>query len=270
MWTAPNRLLAARVAGQFGLVTRAQALGAGITRKAVACHLEAERRVMVHPGVYLTTPGRSDWSVRSMAALLWAGHGAVLFGGSAGYAWGLVRAEPDVVHVAVPYPRHVSGRPGVAIRRSRTSGAHVDAHAWPHRIASTHTVFDLADGRPLDRAVMLAARALDLKLCTADQLVTALASRRRQADRRVLLEMLSDVADGSNSAAELRYLRDVERAQGLPPSRRQAPTGDGRRRDVEYEESAWSSRSTVGWDIRRGPSGNATADAIGARPSPVA
>jgi hypothetical protein len=49
MWTAPNRLLAARVAGQFGLVTRAQALGAGITRKAVACHLEAERRVMVHP-----------------------------------------------------------------------------------------------------------------------------------------------------------------------------------------------------------------------------
>ena len=35
---------------------------------------------------------------------------------------------------------------------------------------------------------------------------------------------------------ELRYLRDVERAHSLPRSRRQAPTGDGRRRDVEYEE----------------------------------
>ena len=170
-----------------------------------------------------------------MAALLWAGHGAVLFGGSAGYAWGLVRAEPDVVHVAVPYPRHVSGRPGVAIRRSRTSGAHVDAHAWPHRIASTHTVFDLADGRPLDRAVMLAARALDLKLCTADQLVTALASRRRQADRRVLLELLSDVADGSNSAAELRTSETSNGRKGCPRSSAGA-TGDGRRRDVEYED----------------------------------
>ena len=235
MWTSPDRLLSARIAGQFGLVTRAQALGAGVTRKTVACHLEAERWVVVHPGVYLTTPGRSDWSVRSMAALLWAGRGAVLFGGSAGYAWGLLHAEPDVVHVAVPYPRLVSGRPGVAIKR-RTSASRVDPYAWPHRIASTHTVFDLADGRPLDRAVMLAACALDLRLCTADQLVTALASRKRQTDRRVLLEMLTDVAAGSNSAAELRYLRDVERAHGLPPSRRQAPIGDGRRRDVEHEE----------------------------------
>ena len=116
---------------------------------------------------------------------------------------------------------------------------------------------------------MLAARALDLRLCTADQLVTALASRRRQTDRRVLLEMLSDVADGSNSAAELRYLRDVKRAHRLPTSRRQAPTGDGRRRDVEYEEFGWSSRSTGGSDIRRGPSGSVTADAIAAQPSPV-
>ena len=236
MWTPPNRLLVARIAGQYGLVTRAQALGGGVTRKAVACHLEAGRWVVVHPGVYLTTPGRSDWPVRSMAALLWAGRGAALFGHSAGYAWGLVRAEPDVVDVAVPYPRLVSGRPDVAVLRSRTSGGRVDPQEWPHRIAITHTVFDLADGRPLDHAVSLAARALDLRLCTPDQLVAALASRKRQTDRRVLVEMLTDVADGSNSAAELRYLRDVERAHSLPRSRRQAPTGDGRRRDVEYEE----------------------------------
>jgi very-short-patch-repair endonuclease len=236
VWTAPSRLLAARVAGQFGLVTRAQALGGGLTPKTVECHLSSGRWVRLHPGVYLTTPGRDDWDVRSTAAVLWAGPGAALSGTSAGYAWGLVRAEPQLLEVVVPADRMVRSVPGVDVSRSRYARARVDENAWPHRIGAAHTVFDLARGRPVDRAVTLVARGLDLRLCSTQELVRALSERRRQPGRRVLLEMLRDVEGGAESAAEVRYGRDVERRHGLPRGRRQSPTGAGGRHDVEYEE----------------------------------
>ena len=236
MWTPPNRLLPARIAGQFGLVTRSQALGAGVTRSAISWQLETEQWVRVHPGVYLTVPGRDSWKVRAMAALLWAGPGAALFRSSAGHAWGLSRYEPDPLEVAVPAERRVRDTGGVTVVRSRQLRERVDPMAWPHRITAAHTVFDLAAGRPVDAGITLAARSLDLGIATVDDLVTALRTRTRQPDRAVLLEALFDVSGGSESAAEVRYVRDVERAHGLPTGRRQVPVGDGRRCDVEYEE----------------------------------
>lgn len=235
MWTSPSRLLSARVVGQFGLVTRAQLVGAGVSLKTLECHLRAGRWVRVHRGVYLTTPGRRDWSVRATAALLFAGDGAALSRASAGYAWGLVRAEPHLVEVVVPSSRIVRNRPGVAVTRSRYALERVDPHAWPHRVQAAHTVFDLAVGHPVDRAITLAARAIDLRLASSAELAGALAARARQAYRAVLLEALGDVATGSESAAEVRYVRDVERAHGLPTSRRQVRFGRNGRRDAEYE-----------------------------------
>lgn len=231
-----NRLLAARVAGQFGLVTRAQALGGGISPKAIECHLATGRWVVVHPGVYLTTPGREGWDVRAMAALLWAGDGAALHLQSAGFSWALMRVEPPIVQVVVPAERRVRDTGGVAVSRSRHIPARTDSYAWPHRTAVTETVFDLAIGHPVDRGVTLAARALDLSLCTTADLAASLRARARFPNRALLLETLTDVHAGSESAAEVRYVRDVERAHGLPSGRRQVPVGDGKRRDVEYDE----------------------------------
>ncbi|MEP6629355.1 MAG: type IV toxin-antitoxin system AbiEi family antitoxin domain-containing protein [Lapillicoccus sp.] len=204
MWTPPNRILAARVAGQFGLLTRAQALRGGVTAKALECHLSSGRWIRVHSGVYLTTPGRDDWDVRSTAAVLWAGSGAALARASAGYAWGLVRAEPPVLDVVIPASRMMESQASVTVSRSRYARVRIDAHAWPHRVGAAHTVFDLAGGRSLDRAVTLAARAVDLRLCSTQELVEALSDRPRQPGRRLLLEVLGDVAGGSESAAEVR------------------------------------------------------------------
>jgi hypothetical protein len=50
----------------------------------------------------------------------------------------------------------------------------------------------------------------------------ALAARKRMRRRTWLVEALTDVADGVMSPIELRYVRDVERAHGLPPASRQA------------------------------------------------
>lgn len=190
---------------------------------------------------------------------LWAGPGAALVQSSAGYAWGLVRSEPAGLEVVVPAGRRVRDADSVAVTRSRWVAERVDPNAWPHRISATHTVLDLARGQSIDRAVTLAARAVDLQLASPGQIAAALSSRPRQSDRRLLLEILSDVGQGSESAAEVRYVRDVERRHGLPPGRRQASTDTGGRRDVDYEEfglvveidgrvghQAWASRQKDG------------------------
>lgn len=225
--------------GQFGLVTRWQALGGGVTPKAIECHVGSGRWATVDPGVYLTTPGREDWSVRAMAALLAVGPGAALFKASAGYAWGLVRSEPSVLDVVIPAARAVKSTDEINVTRSRYCPARTDVAAWPHRVNAAHTVFDLAGSSSgVDNVMGLAARALHLRLVTGEQLTAALLERARQAYRGIVLEALTDVAHGSESPAEVRYLRDVERAHGLPTSRRQVPFAGSGRRDIEYEAYA--------------------------------
>jgi hypothetical protein len=85
--------------------------------------------------------------------------------------------------------------------------------------------------------VGLTVKALQLRLATAEGLCVALTQRRSIAFGAELAEALTDVAAGVESPAESRYLRDVERAHGLPKGRRQVPIDGGLgRRDVEYEE----------------------------------
>ena len=230
-----DALLRARAAGQSGLVSRAQALSGGMTRKAVECRLSSGRWITVHPGVYQTMPGRQDWETRAVAALLHAGHGSALCGTSAGHLWGLVRTPPDPIRVVVPATRRVRDVPGVVISRSRHAPDRVDHLAWPHRTTVEHTVLDLSDRRGPDRAIAVAAKAIGLELTSTDRLRQALAERPRQSDRSLLLEIFAEVAEGCESPAERRYIRDVERAHGLPVGRSQSPFGKAGRRDREYE-----------------------------------
>lgn len=60
------------------------------------------------------------------------------------------------------------------------------------------------------------ASACQKGLTTDARLREALASRPGQPHRRLLLEPLDIVAEGAEGAAEVRYVRDVERAHGLP------------------------------------------------------
>ncbi|HET7398949.1 MAG TPA: type IV toxin-antitoxin system AbiEi family antitoxin domain-containing protein [Intrasporangium sp.] len=229
-------LFAARVNGQGGVVSRAQALAAGLSGKTIECHLATGRWLRLHPGVYLTRPGRDDWEMRAVAALLHAGPGAALSHLSAAHVWSLVRQAPHPIEVVVPASRRVVAVDGVQVRRSRHASARIDPHGWPHRTTAEDTVLDLALGRPLDQAIALAAKAIDLRITSMDRLARALEQRPRQGHRSLLLEVLHDVESGAESPAEVRYVRDVERAHGLPPGRSQTPMAGGRRRDREYEE----------------------------------
>ena len=246
----------ARVRGQFGLITWKQCRQAKLTERAVRWRLSSGRWVRLHPGVYLTEPGRNDWEVTAMAALLACGSGAALSHQSAAYAWGMQRAPGEQVRVIVPAGRNVVAPDGVSLVRSRSASDRTDETAWPHRTTVEHTLLDLAQESSVDDAVGRLARAFQQARTTEGMILRALSSRPRQRHRRLLLEVLGTLDDGAESPAEVRWVRDVEQAHSLPVAVRQAPTGDGRRRDFLYEEFTLivevdGRLGHEGWDGRR-------------------
>jgi len=74
-----------------------------------------------------------------------------------------------------------------------------------------------------ERGYSWIARAVSRDLVTVAVLRAALESRVRVRWRVWLTEAFDDSGDGVNSPLERRYVRDVERAHGLPKAQRQAP-----------------------------------------------
>lgn len=229
-----DRLLGARIAGQSGLVSRAQALAGGYTSAAIRWQVESGRWMQCHRGVCLTTPGRDDWEVRAVAALLAVGVPSALCGESAGVAWGLIKESPGPISVLVPTGRRGVDRPGITITRTRRFDERAHPTLWPPRTTAEHTVFDLAPGHGLDRVVALMGKACQLRISTEQTLAEALKSRPNQPLRGIISETLGLVGAGAESAAEVRYVRDVEQAHGLPSGERQTPAPGHRFRDSEY------------------------------------
>ncbi|NUQ31668.1 MAG: hypothetical protein HOP99_02400 [Dermatophilaceae bacterium] len=118
--------------------------------------------------------------------------------------------------------------------RTRHFDRQVHPTAWPHRTTVEHSVLALDRSEPADRVLALVSRACQQGLTTEARLADALALRPGQAHAALLRECLADVRAGAESAAEIRYIRDVERAHGLPAATRQAVLGQNRRCDNLY------------------------------------
>jgi len=215
---------------QHGIIDRGQALGVGFTRRQVEYRLKSAVWQSVYPAVYATFSGPITREARLWAAVRFAGDGAMLSYQTAAEIHGLVdKPLGTEIHITVPSSRRPVRRRrlrGIAIHRSDQSKPQL---AGPFRLPRTtveDTVLDLASSAPtFDRAYSWIARAISRKLVTGSSLRAALARRRRARWREWLNEALEDAADGVHSSLELRYVRDVERAHGLPRSQHQ-----GRRR----------------------------------------
>lgn len=248
---------------QHGVVSRPQALDLGLTVKTLRCHLDRGRWRRVHPGVYLTHSGEPTWLARASAAVLWAGTGAALALRPAAYLWKVHDRQPMVLTVAVPAHRQVRPVPGVRVIRRRSIGT-AEVQRLPVTSAP-QTVIDLADLRTCDTesAVALTARAAQLGVASAADLAAELRCRRAHRHREALRMALGDIDDGVESVAEHHYVRNVERAHGLPRFERQvmATVAGGQiRRDfesldfgviVEVDGLPWHSGVAAGRDHRR-------------------
>jgi hypothetical protein len=155
---------------------------------------------------------------------------------------GLTDRPSAKIHLTVPTCRTPAWIPGVILHRSARAEASRHPTRTPPQTRVEETVIDLTQSaKRVDDALAWLARAVGSRLTTGARLSTALARRGRLRWRTTLRAAVDDVREGCHSLIELLYLRDVERAHGLPRGSRQRPTireGHIRYDDVVYEDYA--------------------------------
>jgi len=213
------------LACQSQIVSRQQAVRHGVTKAAVKRRVESGAWQRLHRGTYATFSGVPSREARLWAAVLRAGPGAVLSYESAAEVHHLIDKPAGQIHITVPASRD-PGRhrplPGVIIHRSRNVASEPLPPWQLPRTPLAETVLDLVTGaRTPDDAFAWLTLAIGRKLVSTAMLRDALAVRKRMRWRPWLVDALTDVADGVMSPIERRYVRDVERAHGLPSARRQ-------------------------------------------------
>jgi hypothetical protein len=153
---APDLVIASLADVQYGVVTRAQLLDAGVSDDAVDGRVRARRLRRVHRGVYAVGHGRLTVEGRWMAAVLAGGTGAVLSHGSAAAAWDLRRTPIGAIDVTVPTRAGRGQRAGLKIHRCRLSAGDVAEVDGVPVTSVARTIIDLSrtlKGRPLEHVI---------------------------------------------------------------------------------------------------------------------
>ena len=226
-------MLDSLIRDQCGVLTRAQAKRCGLSDGALAARVASGRWRRLFGPVYATFSGPVPRTALLWAAVLRCGPGAVLSHATAAELWGLDTVVRQVVHVSVPWRRRVAPLPGLRVWRRVTMPP---GRGSPPRTPVEDTVIDLTQvAGSVDAAAAWVARACGSRLTTAARLERVIAGRPKLRWRSELAAAVTDVGLGCHSALELRYLRDVERAHGLPVGLRQVRALDGYQ-DVRYGE----------------------------------
>ena len=221
-----------QVRRQYGVVSRSQALAAGLTVDVIKFRVKSNRWRQLHPGVYATFTGTPSRGAQLWAAILAAGQGAVLSHETAAELHRLNDNPSGLIHVTVPWQRRIAPPFGVRLHRSKRAVEAVLGQSNPPRTRVEETVLDLTQtASTFDDACGWVTRAIARDLTDEGRLRVAMRQRPKLRWRSELHELIAAAASGDHSVLEYRYERDVERAHGLPEPVRQAPfTGpDGRR-----------------------------------------
>lgn len=226
---------------QNGVVSRSQALRAGLSPDMIKFRISSGRWRQMYPGIYATFTGVPSRSARLWAAVLLAGPGAMLSHETAAELHRLADQATDRIHVTIPGQRRVRAVEGVSLHRSARAVEAVQGNANPPRTTVEETVLDLTQAATsFDDVCGWVTRAFARELTDVERLRAAMTGRPRLRWRADLHELIVAAADGDHSVLEFRYHRDVERAHGLPEPSRQVPfatpTGRRGRRDRVYEE----------------------------------
>jgi hypothetical protein len=223
---------------QEGAISRRQLLEAGLSGQLIKRRLEHRRWQQLYWGVYAAFNGLPPRETWLWAAVLHAGDGAVLSHQTAAELHGLIGSPADAIFVTVPASRRVTAR-GLIIRISGRIEQATHPNRDPPRTSVEETVLDLVQlSGTFDEVCGWITKACAKRLTTEEKLRAALAMRKKMRWRHELGDILAAAGDGIHSVLEYRYLRDVERAHGLPRSRHQVRVViDGKTvyRDVYYE-----------------------------------
>jgi hypothetical protein len=226
---------------QYGVISRGQALRAGLTEDMIKFRVRSGRWRQIHRGVYATFTGIPGRNAQLWAAVLSVGSGAVLSHETAAELLRLTDKAADQIQVTVPRQRHVARVSGVRIHRSARTVETVLGRSSPPCTTVEETVLDLTHAATnFDDVCGWVTRAFARDLTDDARLRAAMEMRTKLRWRADLHQLITAAASGNHSVLEYRYDRDVERAHGLPRSAIQAPfagpDGRGGRRDRLYQD----------------------------------
>lgn len=228
------------LAGQCGVFARWQANAIAVDRGLINARLASGRWQRLYQGVYAAFTGEPGRDAKLWGAVLRAGPRAALSHQTAAEIDGFAARPSRLIHVTVPAGQHMVRVPGIAVYRSSRIDVARHPLRSPPRTRVEETVLDLATkAATIDDAFGWISRACGRGLTMPPLLLEAMQSRRKMRWRTELTFALADVAEGVLSPLEYRYVRDVERAHGLPAAKRQVLiTCGGQRRYLDnlYQE----------------------------------
>ena len=227
---------------QAGVVTRQQALEAGMSDGAIVARIRFGRWQRVHLGVYATFTGPVTRDAQLWAAVLAAGPGAQLSHQTAAEINRLTDRPSPFIHVTIPAHRRVTSPQGVIIHLSSnvTFGWRFARGITPHTFAE-ETVIDLVHAATdLNDVIAWVTGGFGKGKVSEGRLKEVAAARKRLRWRGDLDEIIVAGAGGAHSVIEYRYDHDVEQAHGLPKAAKQVkytkPDGSRGYRDRYYQK----------------------------------
>jgi Transcriptional regulator, AbiEi antitoxin len=223
---------------QRGVISRRQALRAGIDTDTVGRRLRTGEWRLLQRGVYAAFTGEPSREAVLWAVALRAGPGAALSHHSAAELFRLTDRPSPMVHVSVPAARHIGPLAGAVIHRSIRMAGTVHPSLLPPRTRIENTVLDLVNqASSFGSAFDWASAACQRRLTTAGRLCEAMNGYARMRWRAELADALTEIADGVHSRLERGYAVGVERRHRLPAATRQARTTQGPR--VSYLDNLY-------------------------------
>jgi hypothetical protein len=189
---------------QRGLVTRPQALAAGLDDEAIRREIRNARWQRVLPGFYACFTGELSLEQRRVAAVLYAGAGAQLTGVSALSWYGMryLPADDGAIHVAIPHDERRTSRGFVRIWRTIRPDPHArfENGYWISSVARS-----VADAcrklNDLHAVRAIVAEAAQRSLTTVDALHREL-DLAGTSYTSLFRRALGEIGDGAQSAPE--------------------------------------------------------------------
>jgi hypothetical protein len=186
---------------QSGVISRSQLRRAGLSESQIKRRIASGYLTRIHHGVYAVGHGSLTVRSRWIAAILFAGPGAVLSHRSAAALWGLRDKAPPVVEVSRERQGFTS--PGVTI--------HAGAHLGSWHTTSKQSIPVTTPARTLvDLAGFLSGRELDDHLSAAQQ--------HRCFDPRDLRRVMADLPNRRGTGRLTERIGLFERSKGVPRS----------------------------------------------------
>jgi very-short-patch-repair endonuclease len=227
-----DRELARIAARSYGVVTRAQLVGAGLSATEIKQRLRRGTLLREHRGVYRVGHRAPSVEARYLAAVWACGKGALLSGRAAGHLFALLKGRPPPPEVTAPTERQVKG---VRTRRERDFDPR-DATTWRAIPVTTvaRTLVDLAAVLSADELARACHEAGIHHRTTPAQVEAVLARRPNAAGARKLRAILHGDVHVTLSKLEASFIASLKQHRlPLPQTNRIA---DGRRVDCRWPD----------------------------------